>query len=269
LTRRIGKRKRQERGVYAFKEREKVDSGIFNERAMVYLSKFFNRGVISRLGFITARGKEADLYLAEPGDAEVVRGAKFVVLKFFRIETSSFYKMNDYIVGDPRFGRMTRSKSSVVMTWCRKEYGNLEIARGAGVSAPMPYMFNGSVLAMEFIGSDEGVPAPMLKHTELDDPEHVLDSVIRQVRRLYGSELVHADLSEYNVLIKEGEPYLIDFGQAVVLKHPNATMFLRRDISNVLQYFSKRYGISRNYDEVYEYVTAAKAGSGGIKDNKD
>ena len=72
-------------------------------------------------------------------------------------------------------------------------------------------------------------------------------------------ELVHADLSEYNVLMKGDKPYLIDFGQAVVLRHPNATMFLRRDISNILQYFSKHYGIVKDFDTVFGYITRSGA----------
>ena len=254
-------RKEEEAGArddYRLKEQQKVDTGIFNEQTMIYLSKFFNKGIIKKFNFITARGKEADIYLAEPGISEVVEGSKFVVLKIFRIETSSFYKMSDYILGDPRFGRISKSKKSIVITWCKKEYGNLEIARSAGVHAPMPYMFNGSILAMEFIGSGEGVPAPMLKDTTLTEPEPVLISIIDQVKKLYGRELVHADLSEYNILIKDTEPYLIDFGQAVVLRHPNAEMFLKRDINNILSYFSKRYGIERDFEQVFKYVTSKK-----------
>ena len=240
------------------KEQNKVDTGIFDEKTMIYLGKFFNKGIISRLGFITARGKEADLYLAEPGVSETVKGKKYVMLKFFRVETSSFYRMNDYINGDPRFGRIAKSKMSIVMTWCRKEFGNLEIARNAGVRAPLPYMFNGSILAMEFIGDEEGVPAPMLKEIRVDNPEHVLKSIIDQIRALYRRELVHADMSEYNVLIKDGEPYFIDFGQAVVLKHPSARMFLERDIRNILQHFSKKYKIERDFDQTFDYVTGKK-----------
>jgi len=257
LVRRIGKRKKQEREEYAFKEHNKVDEGIFDDRTMMYLSKFYDKGIIDRLGFITARGKEADLYLAEPGVSELVKGKKFVVMKFFRIETSSFYNMTDYITGDPRFGRMTKSKRSVIMTWCRKEYGNLQIARSAGVNAPKPYMFNGSILAMEFIGSDEGVPAQALKYTKVDNPERVLDIIIEQVRKLYEKELVHADLSEYNILMKGEEPYVIDFGQAVVLRHPNAMMFLKRDVNNILRYFSRHYGIEKELDSALSYVTGA------------
>jgi RIO kinase 1 len=258
LVRRLGKRKRQEREVYAFKGHRTVDTGIFNDETMVYLSKFFDKGIIGRIVFITARGKEADLYLCEPGISETVKGAKFVVLKFFRIETSSFYTMNDYITGDPRFGRMNKSKKSIIKIWCRKEYGNLQIANEAGVNAPTPYLSNGSILAMKFIGSDEGVPAPTLKRSELSNPKKTLKSIIGSVKKLYEKELVHADLSEYNILMKEETPYLIDFGQAVVLRHPNAMMFLRRDINNVLQYFSKQYGIDKDFDRVLEYVTGTR-----------
>ena len=254
----MGKRKRQEREEYAFKGHKKVDTGIFDEETMVYLSKFFDKNIISRIVFITARGKEADLYLCEPGTSETVKKAKFVVLKFFRIETSSFYTMNDYIVGDPRFGRMNKSKKSIIKIWCRKEYGNLQIANEAGVNAPTPYMSNGSILAMEFIGSDEGVPSPTLRHADLSNPKKTFKSIIEQVRKLYEKELVHADLSEYNVLMKGDTPYLIDFGQAVVLRHPNAAMFLRRDLNNILQYFSRQYGIVKDLDSVLGYVTGAR-----------
>ena len=101
-------------------------------------------------------------------------------------------------------------------------------------------------------------PAPTLKRSELSNPKKTLKSVIEQVKKLYGKELVHADLSEYNILMKGDKPYFIDFGQAVVIRHPNAMMFLKRDINNVLQYFSRQYGIDKDLDRVLEYVTGIK-----------
>ncbi len=255
MARRLGRKKRPLREKHMLKEQLKIDSGIFDDQTMMYLSKFYNKGVIGRLRFIIARGKEAEVYVAEPGDAEVIKGAKYLVIKFFRVETSSFLNMTDYIFGDPRFTKVSRNKHAVIDVWCKKEYGNLQIAHIAGVNAPTPYMFNGNILAMEFIGSDEGVPSPQLKDVMLDKPEHVLDAIVQNVHRLYLHELVHADLSEYNVLIKGNEPYFIDFGQAVVLRHPNAMRFLRRDVENVLHYFLKHYGIVRNIEDVMDFVT--------------
>jgi RIO kinase 1 len=255
MARRVGRKKRPLREEHTLKEQLKIDSGIFDDQAMIYLSKFYNKGIIGRLGFIIARGKEAEVYVAESGDAEAMKGTKYLIVKFFRVETSSFLNMTDYIFGDPRFTKVSRNKRAVITAWCKKEYGNLQIARLAGVNAPTPYMFNGSILAMEFIGSEEGVPAPQLKDILLEDPESMLDVILEQVHRLYLKELVHADLSQYNMLVKDGVPYLIDFGQAVVLRHPNAMRFLRRDVENVLNYFSKRYGITKDFEEAMRFVT--------------
>lgn len=256
MARRVSKRKRQEREEYMFKEREKIDTGIFDTRTMIYLSKFFNKHIIDRLRYPVARGKEADLYLATSGVSDKVKNTKFVILKFFRVETTSFFKMNDYIIGDPRFTKISKSKGEIIGTWCKKEYGNLNIAEMAHVNAPRPYMFNGSILAMQFIGDDNGIPMPQLKQSVLENPEKVFDEIIEMARRLYRNNLVHADLSEFNVLMKNEVPYMIDFGQAVVLKHPNAMKFLKRDLYNILQYFKKSYGIEKDLDKTLSHITS-------------
>ena len=258
LARRLGKRKQQPREEYMLKEREKIDAGIFEPRTMVRLGKFFNKGVVSGMGHIIARGKEADIYLAEPGASGKVKDMAGVVLKIFRIETSSFYKMADYINGDPRFSKVSSSKYGIVMEWCRKEYGNMVLARGAHVNVPLPIMFNGNILAMEFIGTKTGTPAPRLKEAMLDDPAGMLDAIMAEARKLYSAGLVHGDLSEYNVLVADGKPYIIDFGQAVMLKHPKSPEFLERDVRNVLQYFRRAYGIETGYAAAIATVTGQR-----------
>jgi RIO kinase 1 len=250
----MGKSKSRAR-KYQLKERAKIDSGIFDEKTMINLGRFFNRGVIEKLEFNIARGKEADLYIATAGNSDMVEGEQFVILKFFRIETSSFFKMDDYIIGDPRFERIKMtSKYEIVKVWCRKEMGNLEIAARAGVHAPRPIMSNGSILAMSLIGTDS-VPSPQLKDAELEEPEKLLDVILGDMKKLYKENLVHGDLSEYNILIKDQVPYMIDFGQAVVLTHPRATEFLHRDISNILDYFAKTYHISRDRNRTLAWIT--------------
>ncbi len=255
MARRVSRRKEPNREFHTLKEQNKIDSGIFDTKTMVLLSKFYNKGIIDRLNFMIAKGKEANVYVAQPGASEIVQDVKFIIVKFFRIETSSFLKMSNYMIGDPRFSKIRLTKTTIVKTWCRKEMGNLRIAEGAGILVPKPYMANGSILAMEFIGNEEGVPAPQLKHVRLEKPEMFLDVVMEQTRKLYKRELVHADLSEYNILVKEEKPYFIDMGQAVVLKHPNAEIFLERDVRNVLSYFSKHYKIERDLRKTLEYIT--------------
>lgn len=256
MARMRSKRHRQEREERVLKERRKTDQGIFDTKTMVYLSKFFNKRVITTLGTPIARGKEADIYLAEAGEADVVSGQKYVIMKFFRIEASAFIKMMKYIKGDPRFDRQVgKSRESIIKTWCKKEFGNLMVAKEAGVHAPTPYIFNGSILAMQFLGDSDTI-APSLNDVRIEEPERILDEIIDGIRKLYRANLVHADVSEFNILMYNGIPYMIDFGQAVSTRHPNAKEFLKRDVENILTYFRKRYGIKRGAEETYRYVVS-------------
>ena len=255
MARRLGKKKQKRREEYMLKEKQKVEEGMLDEKTAIMIGKLFARKLISRINFIIAKGKEADLYVADPG--EKLQDTEQVVVKIFRIETSNFGKRVDYINGDPRFEGIGKNLRNIVYVWCKKEYGNLNIAKEAKVHAPTPYSFIGNVLAMEFIGTD-GRAAPILRDVMLENPKKVFKTIKDDMRKLYAHELVHGDISEYNILIKEGTPYLIDFGQAVTIAHPNAADFLRRDIANISHYFKKTYGIETDEDEMFTYITSSK-----------
>lgn len=254
MARRLGRRKEPDREKVLLKEREKAEGGL-NRRVAVYLSKFYNKGVIDGIGPKMAAGKESDIYTETPGSSDLVKGEPYVILKLFRVENSSFFSMEEYIIGDPRFKKIGRTKREIVTTWCKKEFGNLEIAKLAGIAAPRPYMFNGNVLAMQYIGTDGG-PAPRLADSRLEssEAERILRTIVMYARMLYARGLVHADLSEYNILLHGGKPYFIDFGQAVITRHPHADDFLRRDMWNVSNYFRKRYGTGMTAEEAYRGV---------------
>jgi RIO kinase 1 len=251
MARRRSKEKQPSREDYQLKEQLKIEEGVFDTRTVLRIGKLFNKGVVASMEFIIARGKEADVYLADAGE-KIDRD--FVAMKIFRLENARFQNRMRYIEGDPRFGRVKGSIFAVVAEWCKKEYANLLVAESAGVHAPRPYAFSGNVLAMEFIGED-GKPSKTLREEELEHPEKTLDAILDDVRKLYSGEIVHADLSEYNILMLGDAPYMIDFGQAVHVKHPDAMRFLERDVSNVLRYFSKRYGIEKDYGEVLKTIT--------------
>ena len=253
MARRISKKKQKRREEFMLKEKSKVEEGVFDTKTMLTLRRLFSHGVISGIEFIIAVGKEADVYLAAAG--EKVR-EEFVIVKIFRVETTGFIRRKEYIIGDPRFGKVKGNLYNYVNVWCKKEYGNLKIAAALGVRAPVPYAFSGNVLGMQMIG-EEGHPSPSLRNTRLGNPDGVLDYVIEDIRKLYGGGLVHGDISEYNILMKGNVPYLIDFGQAVVIRHPHAMEFLHRDITNLLAYFERAYGIKRDYDRTLAYVLSA------------
>ncbi|MGC8571792.1 MAG: serine protein kinase RIO [Candidatus Micrarchaeia archaeon] len=242
------------RKEYISKGKEKSTTNEFNEKTSIILSKFFNKGIIKKVDYIIARGKEADIYIAEAGGSEIVANEKFIILKLFRIETSSFFNIRDYIVGDPRFRKINRAKYSLINEWCKKEYRNLQIAIEAHVNAPKPFMFKKNILAMSLI-ENNGKPAPKLHDILLDNPQNVYNQILKSVSLLYNMELVHADLSEYNILIADKEvPYLIDFGQAVDIKHPNALQFLKRDITNISTYFSNKYNIETDPIKIIDKI---------------
>ncbi len=256
MARRLGKRKRPDRGTHMIKEQLKIEEGIFENRTMMCLWRMFNHGIITKMDFVLKTGKEADVYIADAGPQ--AQGAEYVILKIFRIETSSFPKRMDYMIGDPRFEGVRNNIFAIVNTWCRKEYGNLMAAEIAGVHAPRPYYFRGNVLAIEFIGEDD-IPARTLKESQIENPAAVLDMILEDMKKLYGAQLVHGDVSEYNILMKADVPYMIDFGQAVLLTHPKSGEFLERDIRNILGYFSRRYKLERDADRTLEYVTGKQA----------
>ena len=123
----------------------------------------------------------------------------------------------------------------MVKTWAEKEFRNLARIKQAGIVCPEPVFLRSHVLVMEFIGQS-GFPAPLLKDATIDESEAhklYLDSV-KLVHRIYNlAKLVHADLSEFNMLYFRGEIVVIDVSQSVEHDHPHALEFLRKDCTNL------------------------------------
>src|SRR5712664_5031514 len=111
----------------------------------------------------------------------------------------------------------------------------------AGVRVPTPERVHNNVLVMEYIG-DETQPAPALREIDLDDPAAVYADVVANLKAIRKAELVHADMSEYNLLWWGGRVVVIDVGQAVTLDHPRAAEWFKRDASNIARFFA-RHGV--------------------------
>ena len=89
----------------------------------------------------------------------------------------------------------------------------------------------------------------------LDDPEGFLDDIIENVVKCYRAGIVHADLSEYNIIVqKNGMVLLIDWPQAIPTDHVNAPELLERDVGNVLRYFKRKFRVNRDLDETLASV---------------
>ncbi|MCK4844964.1 MAG: hypothetical protein KAS95_04770, partial [Candidatus Heimdallarchaeota archaeon] len=72
------------------------------------------------------------------------------------------------------------------------------------------------------------------------------------------ANLVHADLSEYNILYYNKKPIIIDVSQAVLLDHPQAAFFLYRDVSNINRYFSSLGVKTLNNSDLFEQITGVQ-----------
>lgn len=230
----------------------KLTENVFDETTLKVLYNLSNKGIITALGGSISTGKEANVFMAEGNKG------KIVAVKIYRVATSTFKAMDVYIIGDPRFKDVRHTKKDLVFAWTKKEYRNLIRASEVGVKVPIPIITEKNVLIMEFIGEGEK-PYPLLKNVSLDkeDAKIVFEIIIQYMKKLYKeSNLVHADLSEYNILLNSNkiEPIIIDMGQSVTCEHPRADQFLRRDIQNIVRYFRK-YNVINDENIIYTYVT--------------
>lgn len=233
-------------------EDRKIYEEVLDLRTLKTLYKLSAKGYIRALGGVISTGKEANVFYADGRDDE---GNKIpIAVKIYRIETSEFYKMDEYLFGDKRFDLRRISKKELIFVWTEKEYRNLVRAYEAGVSVPRPVTYLKNVILMEFIGEDEK-PAPTLvdlglELKEIVDVEKLFDEILDNMKKLYQkAELVHADLSEYNIMLFKEKAYFIDMGQSVLIDHPMAMSYLDRDIKNVLRFFRK-FGIKRDHEEI-------------------
>ncbi|MFW9778500.1 MAG: serine protein kinase RIO [Candidatus Heimdallarchaeota archaeon] len=198
------------------------------------------------LGPITgtiASGKEAGVFLAELG-REGKKHCKSlsiespIVVKIYRTRTLNFKRISDYITGDVRFQKHSKKSWKIIKLWAEKEFRNLQRSDQAGVSVPRPILVRRNILIMELIGK-EGKPSPLLKKTPTAFTKDTLTQILTQMKCLFSeAKLIHADLSPFNILMKDTRPYFIDMGQSVLISHPKARVFLERDLENVLSTFS-------------------------------
>ena len=226
---------------------------VFDRSTLMTIYDLMNKGTIDEIHGVVQAGKEARIYWGKDTQG------KELAIKIYLTSSAEFKKgMIPYIEGDPRFSHVRRDTRSLIYAWAQKEFKNLRRAQEAGVNVPEPLAVQKNVLVMEFVGKD-GVRAPLLKETTLKDPKRVFRLLLTYLRRLYQKGgLVHADLSEYNIMIWKGRPVIFDVAQSVLIKHPMANRFLRRDLENLHKYFRRTYSEVLPLEELYKRVTGGR-----------
>ena len=134
-----------------------------------------------------------------------------------------------------RFGRDQQEQA-----WQNTEVDALYKLASAGVRVPRPYGCFGGVLLMELIIDGEGCEAPRLNDVSLSAEQARADHAVmmRYVTRMLCAGLVHGDLSEFNVLVDEQGPVIIDLPQVIdAAANNNAARFFARDVNNITAYY--------------------------------
>ncbi len=230
----------------------KIFNDVFDAHAEKILHQLASKGWFKEIEHIISTGKEAHVFKAidASGNAKAI--------KIYKIETSDFKHMFQYIDGDKRFKNVRRIKRDVVYVWTRKEFKNLEKAMRSGILSPVPLAFKDNILVMSFIGGEEAAPTLREIKLEGDELASAKEQIIDGIARLfYNEKLVHADLSEYNMLYFDSKVHFIDIGQGVLTSHPNAKDFFERDLRNVAKYLTKE-GIKTSEDELREKIKQKK-----------
>ena len=222
---------------------------VFDFQTSMLIVKLMNSGIIKDIGFCVSTGKEANVYHGyRKKDEEIA-------IKIYRTASAEFKKNWIYVQGDPRFKRYKKGTYAFIYTWAKKEFKNLKRMNKIGVRAPKPIDVQKNVLVMEFIGKNQ-VAAPLLKESKIKKPNKMYGEVVEYITRLYEkANMVHADLSEFNILNYKNKPVIIDVSQAVLLDHPYAAAFLFRDIKNINRYFSSLNVETLSNEELYEQIT--------------
>ena len=240
---------------------------VLDPRTRLILFKILNKGVICNINGCISTGKEANVY----------HGTNTIGLeravKVYKTSILTFKDRDRYVTGEFRFrhGYCKRNPRKMVKTWAEKEMRNLTRMYQAGIPCPEPVILRSHVLVMGFIGSD-GWPAPLLKDVTLSESKarELYLQCVQVVRNIYWKcHLVHADLSEFNLLFKGDKVYVIDVSQSVEHDHPHALEFLRKDCTNVTEFFRKNGVCVMTVRELFNFVTDPSITDDNIDDYLD
>lgn len=260
---------------------------VLDPRTKMMLLQLLNRNIVSEMSGVISTGKEANVYhaLTVPQDVEGEAAAKPLhrAIKVYKTSILVFKDRDKYVSGEFRFkhGYNKSSNRAMVKVWAEKEYRNLRRLHAAGIPCPEPVYLKAHVMVMSFLGSSKGWPAPRLRDVDFTTTDTTTEddvagkwrdiymTLLGYMRKMYQvCRLVHADLSEYNLLYHDSKLYIIDVSQSVEPDHPRSLEFLRMDIKNVSDFFRRKGVDALSERTVFGFVTAGEGttGESGMQD---
>jgi RIO kinase 1 len=210
---------------------------------------FFDEGLITHVLRPLKSGKEASVHLCRGNPRST--GADLVALKLYHpLDRRDFRDEGIYRAGEfikerrvrtalekkTKFGRQVQGE-----IWVDREWSTLKDLAQAGAPVPRPIQRTGDAILMTYFG-DEDAAAPQLRSYRPQDraeARDLFDETLRAIELLLLHNVVHGDLSAYNVLVWEGDVTLIDLPQAVdPRKNHHAQALLERDVRRICDHFS-------------------------------
>ena len=190
-------------------------------------------------------GKEASVYVVRCGSE--IRCAKV----YKEADKRSFRQAVQYQEGrrvrnsrraramekGSKFGRKQQEDA-----WHNAEVDALYRLADAGVRVPKPYGCFDGVLLMELITDEDGTVASRLNDVAMSAEQALEDHdlMMHYISRMLCAGIVHGDLSEFNVLVDDYGPVIIDLPQAVdAAANNHARSMLMRDVNNMRTYYGQ------------------------------
>ncbi|XP_052754934.1 serine/threonine-protein kinase RIO1-like isoform X1 [Galleria mellonella] len=237
---------------------------VMDPRTKMIIFKLLNRGIINEINGCISTGKEANVYHATSKE-----GRDYAV-KIFKTSILVFKDRDKYVSGEYRFrnGYCRSNPRKMVRIWAEKEMRNLVRMYNANLNVPEPIILRSHVLVMSFMG-EKGWPSPKLKDVEISQSiarSLYRDCIMMMWKMFNVCKLVHADLSEFNLLYHKGNIVVIDVSQSVEHDHPHAFEFLRKDCTNISDFFRKRGVATLTVKELFDFITDSTINETNLED---
>jgi RIO kinase 1 len=223
------------------------------------LNEFCLVGLLDELISVIKTGKEASVYLGRNSDG-------FVAVKVYTdLRVRSFRRDNPYregrFIGNSRIEKAIDQGSqhgldAHQILWVQEEFRQMTYLHRHGIRVPKPIAVNGLAILMEFIGDENGTPAPRIADAKMEraEAQEAFRQSVQNLQRIVSLGKVHGDYSTFNILWHDERAVVIDFPQIIEFENnPNANAFLERDIHSLCKSFRKQ-GIIADEAQVFREV---------------
>jgi RIO kinase 1 len=213
------------------------------------IQEFLDEALVSEVLNVIKSGKEATVYRCR---ADPSLGVDFAAAKVYHSANHRSFQRSAVYEEGRQFGpgqvqraiknRSEFGREAQLAFWVEHEFEVLSALHYAGADVPAPFACTEKAILMEFVGDEDG-DSPQLQYARFADgeAEKVLERILWDIELMVRENVVHGDLSAFNMLYHEGQVRIIDFPQAVdPRKNSSARDLLQRDISNVVEFFQRR-----------------------------